>query len=383
MTDLFSPLSIRDTEIPNRIAVSPMCQYSCETDGLPTEWHRVHLGSRAVGGAGIVLTEATAVEPRGRITPHDLGIWSDEHARALEPITAFIREQGAVPGIQLAHAGHKASKRRPWEGNEPLVPGENEGEDEDANGWEVRSPSPEAYPFGGEPSIREMDHGDVQTVIEAFRSAARRSLEAGFEIAEIHAAHGYLLHEFLSPVTNRREDEYGGGFENRTRLLREVTRAVREVWPDERPVFVRISGTDWLEGRDADGDSRSEDDANSWTLESSVQVANQLSELGVDLLDVSSGGLHPEQAPPAGPNFQVPLAETIRAESEGELAVGAVGGITEPEQADALIRNERADLVLVGREFLRDPYFGLRAGDELEGESGEAAWPIQYRRAVR
>ncbi|MCU4740011.1 NADH:flavin oxidoreductase/NADH oxidase [Natronoglomus mannanivorans] len=403
MTDLFSPLSIRDTEVPNRIAVSPMCQYSCATDGLPTEWHRVHLGSRAVGGAGIVLTEATAVEPRGRITPHDLGIWSDEHARALEPITEFVREQGSVPGIQLAHAGHKASKSRPWEGNEPLVPGgsgggDDDGDDsahedqnEDANGWEVLSPSPDAYPFGGEPSIRKMDHEDVETVIEAIRAAARRSLEAGFEIVEIHAAHGYLLHEFLSPVTNRRDDEYGGSFENRTRLLREVTRAVREVWPDEQPVFVRISGTDWLESLESVADS--------WTLDSSVRLANQLSELGVDLIDVSSGGLHPEQDPPTGPNSQVPLAETIRAESacvsesgsenesefEKGLAVGAVGGITEPEQADALIRNERADLVLVGREFLRDPYFGLRAADELEveGESGETKWPIQYRRAVR
>jgi 2,4-dienoyl-CoA reductase-like NADH-dependent reductase (Old Yellow Enzyme family) len=360
MSDLLLPLTMRDVEIPNRIAVSPMCQYSCEADGLPTEWHRVHLGSRAVGGAGIVMTEATAVEPRGRITPGDLGIWSDEHAAALEPITDFVREQGSVPAIQLAHAGHKASKSRPWDGNTPIQ--------SDDGGWEVLSPSADAYPnFGGDPpAIREMDVDDIDTVIEAFRAAAERSLSAGFEIAEVHAAHGYLLHEFLSPVTNRREDDYGGSFENRTRLVREVTAAVREVWPDEKPVFVRISGTDWLDDRD------------SWDLEQSVRLADELGKLGADLIDVSSGGLHPEQDVPGGPNFQVPLAERIGTETD--VAVGAVGGITEPEQADALVRNGRADLVLVGREFLRDPYFGLRAADDLGSESNE--WPIQYRRAV-
>ncbi|WP_306057966.1 NADH:flavin oxidoreductase/NADH oxidase [Natronococcus wangiae] len=361
MTDLFAPLSMRDLEVPNRIAVSPMCQYSCEPDGLPTEWHRVHLGSRAVGGAGIVMTEATAVEPRGRITPADLGIWSDEHAAALEPITEFARKQGAVPAIQLAHAGHKASKTRPWGGNEPIQP--------DDGGWEVLSPSPDGYPpFPGErPALREMSQDDIDAVIDSFRAAAERSLAAGFEIAEVHAAHGYLLHEFLSPATNLREDEYGGSFENRTRLVREVTAAVRDVWPDDKPVFVRISGTDWL------------DDRPSWDLEQSVRLARDLDELGVDLIDVSSGGLHPEQNAPVGPNFQVPLAERIRAETD--VAVGAVGGITEPEQGDALVRNGRADVVLVGREFLRDPYFGLRAADELDEQS--TPWPIQYRRAVR
>ncbi len=359
MTALFSTLELRDLEVPNRLAVSPMCQYSCDRDGLATEWHRVHLGSRAVGGAGIVMTEATAVEPRGRISAHDLGIWSDEHAEALEPITEFVREQGGVPGIQLAHAGHKASKSRPWEGNEPIQP--------DDGGWEVRSPSPDAYPFDGDPPATcEMDRDDVETVIEAFRTAAKRSLEAGFEIAEVHAAHGYLLHEFLSPVTNRREDEYGGSFENRTRIVREVTAAVRDVWPDEKPVFVRISGTDWLPERE------------SWTLEQSVRLARDLESLGADLIDVSSGGLHPDQQVPAGPNYQVPLAEKIR--DETDLAVGTVGGITEPEQADALVRNDRADLVLVGREFLRDPYFGLRAAGDLDGD---LEWPIQYRRAVQ
>lgn len=362
MPDLFESLSLRGVEARNRIAVSPMCQYSCETDGLPTEWHRVHLGSRAVGGAGVVLTEATAVEPRGRISPHDLGIWSDDHAAALEPIVSFLREQGAVPGIQLAHAGHKASKCRPWEGNRPLTP--------DDGGWEVLSPSPEAYPpFEGDPpAMRAATADDLEGVIEAFRRAAERSLVAGFEVAEVHAAHGYLLHEFCSPVTNRREDDYGGSFENRTRLVREVVDAVRAVWPEDKPVFVRISATDWLEGRDA------------WDLEQSIRLAADLADRGVDLIDVSSGGLHPEQSVPAGPNFQVPLAEGVR--DGAGVAVGAVGGITEPEQADAIVRNGRADLVLVGREFLRDPYFGLRCADRL-AEENASRWPVQYRRAVR
>ncbi|WP_265111524.1 NADH:flavin oxidoreductase/NADH oxidase [Halosolutus halophilus] len=361
MADLFTPLSLRDREIPNRLAVSPMCQYSCDPDGLATEWHRVHLGSRAVGGAGIVMTEATAVSPRGRITPHDLGIWSDDHAAALEPIAEFIRDQGGVPGIQLAHAGHKASKTRPWEGNVPIGPDEE-------TGWEVLSPSPDAYPpFDGDrPAMRNATPDDIRGVIDSYRAAAERALAAGFEIAEVHAAHGYLLHEFLSPVTNRREDDYGGSFENRTRLVREVTAAVREVWPDEKPVFVRISGTDWL------------DDRESWTIDGSVRLADDLVDLGADLIDVSSGGLHPDQEPPVGPNFQVPLAEEIRERTD--VPVGAVGGITEPEQADALVRNDRADLVLVGREFLRDPYFGLRSSDALDGDR---KWPIQYRRAVR
>jgi len=364
MADLLSTLSLRETEIPNRIAVSPMCQYSCESDGLATDWHQVHLGSRAVGGAGIVMTEATAVEPRGRITPYDLGIWSDEHAAALEPITEFIRNQGSVPGIQLAHAGHKASKTRPWEGNVPKQP--------DEGGWEVLSPSPSAYPpFDGDrPALCKADADDIQGVIDAYRAAAERSLEAGFEIAEVHAAHGYLLHEFLSPVTNRRTDDYGGSFENRTRLLREVVTAVREVWPAEKPLFVRISGTDWLEVRE------------SWNIEQSMRLADDLARLGVDLIDVSSGGLHPEQEAPSGPNFQVPLAERVRRGTD--VAVGAVGGITEPEQADALVRNGRADVVLVGREFLRDPYFGLRAVGDLERDPDDITeqWPVQYRRAV-
>ena len=363
MTHLFSPLKLRELEIPNRIAVSPMCQYSSPTDGLAREWHRVHLGSRAVGGAGLVMAEATVVEARGRISTHDLGIWSDDHVEALEPITTFMRQQGAVPAIQLAHAGHKASKNQPWEGNEPVHP--------DDGGWEVLSPSPEAYPFEAEPhAMRKMDREDIDAVVEAFRASAERSLEAGFEVAEVHAAHGYLLHQFLSPVTNRREDEYGGSFENRTRLVREATAAVRDVWPEEKPVFVRISGSDWLPNRE------------SWDLEQSIRLSRTLADLGVDLIDVSSGGIHPDQAGPTGPNYQVPLAEGIREAVGDRIAVGAVGGITQPEQADALIRNDRADLVLVARAFLRDPYFPLRWGDGLGLEDEGPDWPVQYRRAV-
>ena len=371
MADLLSSFALRETEIRNRLAVSPMCQYSCKPDGLATEWHRVHLGSRAVGGAGIVMTEATAVDPVGRISAHDLGIWSDEHAAALEPITEFIRDQGAVPGIQLAHAGHKASKTRPWDGNVPVQPAETDSTG--ATGWEVVSPSPDAYPpFDGErPAMRKADADDIRSIIDAYRAAAERSLAAGFEIAEVHAAHGYLLHEFLSPVTNRREDDYGGSFENRTRLVREIVDAVREVWPADKPLFVRISGTDWLTDRE------------SWDIDQSVRLADELAALGVDLVDVSSGGLHPDQAAPVGPNFQVPLAERVG--TDVDVAVGAVGGVTEPEQADALVRNDRADLVLVGREFLRDPYFGLRAANDLERDPDDAAtqWPVQYRRAGR
>lgn len=360
--DLFTPISFRDVTAPNRVMVSPMCQYSCGTDGLATDWHHVHLGSRATGGAGIVMAEATAVEPRGRISPHDLGLWSDDHAAALAPVTEFIRSQGSVPAIQLAHAGRKGSKARPWEGGTPLSP--------DEDGWETVAPSDAPYPYEGEPpELREMTRDDIEATVDAFAAAAERALDAGFEIAEVHAAHGYLLHEFLSPVSNRRTDEYGGSFENRTRFVREVTDAVREVWPDDKPVFVRISATDWLPDRD------------SWTVDESVELARGLAALGVDLVDVSSGGLHPDQRlPSAGPNYQVPAAERIRAEAD--VRVGAVGGITVPEQADALIRNERADLAIVGREHLRDPYFTLHAAERL-GAGDRVEWPVQYRRAVQ
>ena len=357
---LFCPLALRETEISNRVTVSPMCQYSCEGDGLATEWHRTHLGSRAVGGAGIVMTEATAVSPEGRITPEDLGIWSDDHREALAPIAAFIREQGSVPGIQLAHAGRKASKTRPWEGSEPLSPEEG--------GWEVLAPSEEPWPYEGTPpKHRKMDQGDIEAFIEDYRRAAERALEAGFEIAEVHAAHGYLLHEFLSPVTNTREDDYGGSFENRTRLVRQVTETVRDVWPDDQPVFVRISGTDWLPERE------------SWTIEQSVELADDLYELGADLIDVSSGMLHPdEQLPEEGSIGQLPLAEQLREERESDISVGAVGGITEAEQANELIRDGNADLAIIGREHLRDPYFALHAAREL---GVELEPPVQYDRA--
>ncbi len=358
--DLFSSISFRDLEARNRVMVSPMCQYSCTEDGLATDWHRVHLGSRATGGAGIVMTEATAVEPRGRISPNDLGIWSDEHADALAPVARFIRERGAVPAIQLAHAGRKGSKTRPWEGSDPLQPSEG--------GWETVAPSAATWPYdAAPPEIREMTRDDVRTVVDAFGTAAEHSLDAGFEIAEVHAAHGYLLHEFLSPAANDREDEYGGSFENRTRIVREATETVREIWPDDKPVFVRISATDWLPERE------------SWTVEDSVRLADDLADVA-DLIDVSAGGLHPDQRiPNPGPNYQVPYAERIRQETD--LPVGAVGGITEPAQADALIRNERADLAIVGREHLRDPYFTLHAAEEL-GAEDRVEWPQQYRRAV-
>jgi 2,4-dienoyl-CoA reductase-like NADH-dependent reductase (Old Yellow Enzyme family) len=353
---LFSPLSLRETTVPNRVMVSPMCQYST-ADGVATDWHQVHLGSRAVGGAGIVMTEATAVEPRGRITPHDLGIWSQEHADALAPITEFIRSYGSVPAIQLAHAGRKASKTRPWDGSDPLQP--------DDGGWETVAPSGESYPYEDEPPAqRAMTSEDVEDVTQAFVEAAKRADDAGFEIAEVHAAHGYLLHEFLSPVTNDRDDEYGGSFENRTRLVREITAAVREVWPDEKPVFVRISATDWLPDRD------------SWDLDQSARLAPLLAEAGADLVDVSAGGIHPDQQiPDSGPGYQIPYAERVRENTDA--AVGAVGGITEAEQADQLIRNERADLAIVGREHLRDPYFALHAAQEL---GADVEPPVQYRR---
>jgi 2,4-dienoyl-CoA reductase-like NADH-dependent reductase (Old Yellow Enzyme family) len=362
-SSLFEPLTLRETTVPNRVMVSPMCQYSCDArDGLATDWHLVHLGSRASGGAGIVMSEATAVEPRGRISPEDLGLWSQEHADALAPVTEFIRGQGSVPAIQLAHAGRKASTSRPWEGSEPLSPTEG--------GWETIAPSDRPYPRDGdEVQTRKMDQDDIEAVTQSFVDAAEFALDAGFEIPEIHAAHGYLFHEFLSPVSNDRDDEYGGDFEGRTRLLREVCEDVRDVWPDDKPIFVRISATDWL------------DDRESWDVAQSARLASDLADIGVDLLDVSGGGIHPDQAVPrSGPGYQVTYAETIREAVEGEMFVGAVGGITTPEYAEALIGNERADLAIIGREHLRDPYFSLHAADALGDEEG-VEWPNQYKRA--
>ena len=360
--DLFTPLELRETELPNRVMVSPMCQYSCEDrDGMAHDWHLVHLGSRAVGGAGVVMTEATAVEARGRITPQDLGIWSDAHGEALSPIAEFIDRQGSVPAIQLAHAGRKASKTRPWEGSEPIRP--------DDGGWETIAPSPGPWPYeNGETATAEMSQTGIEGVVESFRAGAERALDAGFEIAEVHAAHGYLLHEFLSPVTNHREDDYGGDFEGRSRLVREVTGAVREVWPNDKPVFVRISATDWLPDRE------------SWTIEDSVRLADDLAAVGADLIDVSAGGNDPHpQIPHSGAGYQVPYAEQIARERDSDIAVGAVGGITSPVQADELVRNGRADLAILAREHLRDPYFSLHAARELDRPE-EVEPPTQYRR---
>jgi len=366
MPDAFSPLELRETTIRNRFAVSPMCQYSCaDRDGLATDWHRTHLGSRAVGGAGVVVAEATAVEERGRISPEDLGIWSDDHRDALEPVAEFVKAQGATPGIQLAHAGRKAGTHRPFDDESGPVP-------RDEGGWDPVAPSAVPYPYEDDArETRRLDSDGIRDVVESFRQSARRAREAGFEVVEVHAAHGYLLHEFLSPVANRRDDEYGGSFEDRTRIVREVTEAVREEWPDGKPVFVRISATDWLDDRD------------SWDVEQSVRLADDLHDLGADLVDVSSGGIHPDQDIDwVGPNYQVRFAERINAETDSDIAVGAVGGIQTAEQADALVRNGRADLAVVGRQFLRDPYFPLHAAHEL-GREDDVDVPPQYRRGFQ
>jgi 2,4-dienoyl-CoA reductase-like NADH-dependent reductase (Old Yellow Enzyme family) len=365
-TDLFTPLELRDATARNRVMVSPMCQYSCDGDGLATDWHQVHLGSRAVGGAGIVMAEATAVSPEGRITPHDLGIWSDDHADALADAAAFVRDHGALAGIQLAHAGRKASTERPADGGGPI---------HDDRGWTTVAPSAEPWPHdeaaGGPVPTERLSVADIEGVIEDFRAAAERALEAGFQVAEVHGAHGYLLHEFCSPVTNHREDDYGGGFAGRTRLVREVTRAVREVWPDDRPVFVRLSATDWLPDRE------------SWTVEDTARLAALLAEDGADLIDVSAGAIDPaQQVPDLGPHYQVPYAEQVRAslaDAGADCAVGTVGGITTPEGADEVVRNGRADLAIMAREHIRDPHFTLTAAEELDARD-RVDVPRQYRR---
>lgn len=349
---LFTPLTLRGITLRNRIAVSPMCQYS-STDGLATDWHLVHLGCRAAGGAGAVLTEAAAVLPEGRISPDDLGIWDDRHIAGLARIFQFIESQGAVPGAQLAHAGRKASTYAPAKGEGPLPAA--------AGAWQPVAPS--ALPFAdNHPVPLALDDQGLQRVIQGFAEASRRLLVAGGKIAEIHAAHGYLLHEFLSPLSNQRTDGYGGSFENRTRLLREVVVAVRRVWPDHLPLFVRISATDWVEG--------------GWNIDESVELARQLKPLGVDIMDCSSGALVPYAKIPAAPGFQVPFADRIRRETG--LSTAAVGMITDPAQADQIIRNGEADLVLLGREFLRKPYWPLHAARILKQE---VTAPVQYRRA--
>lgn len=352
MAALFTPLRLRGLEIRNRIFVSPMCQYSAQ-EGMPGDWHLVHYGARAAGGAGLVIVEATAVAPEGRISPADLGLWSDAHAEAFRRLARFIREQGAVPAVQLAHAGRKASTDLPWRSGQPLRPG--------AGGWEPVAPS--ALAFSESHSVpRPLDAAGMDAVVQQFAAAARRARAAGFEVAEIHMAHGYLLHQFLSPLTNRRTDEYGGPLENRLRLPLRVARALRAEWPGDLPVFARLSATDWVEG--------------GWDLEQSVELARRLKETGVDLIDCSSGALVPNAQAPAGPGFQVPFAAEIR--RRAGIATGAVGFITDPFQAEQIVATGQADAVLLARELLRDPYWPLRAGQRL---GAEAPWPQQYLRA--
>jgi 2,4-dienoyl-CoA reductase-like NADH-dependent reductase (Old Yellow Enzyme family) len=349
---LFSPFTIKRVQFRNRIAVSPMCQYSSE-EGFANDWHLVHLGSRAVGGAGLVIFEASAVVPEGRITPDDLGIWKDEHIPGLQRIVSFIKSQGSVAGIQLAHAGRKASHQSPWKGGKLILPVNG--------GWQTLAPS--AIPFQeGEAAPVALSEDGIRNVIDSFRQAAERALQAGFEVIEIHAAHGYLIHEFLSPLSNSRTDGYGGSFENRARLLLEIVAAVQEVWPQDLPLFVRISATDWTEG--------------GWSAEDSVALAKLLKTAGVDLIDCSTGGNVPRATIPVAPGYQVQFSEKIK--REAGIFTAAVGMITTARQAEAIIATEQADLVLLAREFLRDPYFPLHAGHEL---GAAVAWPLQYERA--
>ena len=349
---LFTPLALRDVTLRNRIAASPMCQYSA-VDGVPNDWHFVHLGGLATGGAGLVIAEATAVTPEGRISPHCTGLWNDTQLEAWARITQFLRAQGAVAGIQLGHAGRKGSTRRPWEGSGSVPNG----------GWTPVAPSAVAFSTNY-PMPLALDAAGVAGVITAFRDAARRALAAGFQLIELHGAHGYLLHEFLSPLANHRTDAYGGPFAHRTRLMLEVVAAVREVWPEHLPLLVRLSATDWVEG--------------GWSVEETVELARLLRTSGVDLIDTSSGGLSPEQQIPVGPGYQVPFARRVR--HEAGIATGAVGLITDPAQAEAIVRDGDADLVLMARELLRNPRWPLAAAKAL-GVDGP--WPRQYERARR
>lgn len=347
---LFTPLKLRSVEIKNRIWVSPMCQYS-STDGYANDWHFVHLGARAVGGAGLVMVEATGVSPEGRITPGDLGIWDDGHVAYLKKIASFIEQNGSVPAIQLAHAGRKASCSSPWDGDEPLLRG----------AWETVAPS--SVPFDDSwPAPREASLRDIDSIVNQFVKGTQRAHAAGFKVVEIHMAHGYLLHSFLSPLANKRTDEFGGSLENRVRLPLRVTAAVRETWPETLPLVVRISATDWAEG--------------GWDLPQSIELSKQLKSLGVDVIDCSTGGLVPHAKIPVGPGFQVPFAEAIR--KEAEIATSAVGYITEPLQAEEILAEGRADVVSLARELLRNPNWPLQAAAAL-GYSLD--WPVQYQRA--
>ncbi|MFC4212038.1 NADPH dehydrogenase NamA [Pedobacter lithocola] len=354
MSKLFSPLKLKDITLKNRIVISPMCQYSA-IDGFANDWHLVHLGSRAVGGAGLIIQEATAVVPEGRITHADLGIWKDEQVEKLKQIVSFIHDNGSIAGIQLAHAGRKASCDLPWQGGEQLAEGENS--------WLPVGPS--SIPFkAGQVTPHELSIKEIQDIVFAFRAAAKRALDAGYKVVEIHAAHGYLLHQFFSPLSNKRTDVYGGSFENRIRFTIDIVEAVQSVWPENLPLFVRISATDWTEG--------------GWNEEDSVQLAAVLKDKGVDLIDASSGGNVPDAKIPAGPNYQVPFADKIR--NEVGIYTGAVGVIVDAHQAEEILQNDKADLIFIARESLRDAYFPTHAaqilGDDVE-------WPNQYVRAKR
>jgi 2,4-dienoyl-CoA reductase-like NADH-dependent reductase (Old Yellow Enzyme family) len=353
MAQIFDPLTIRGITLPNRIGVSPMCEYSSQ-DGFANDWHLVHLGSRAVGGAGLVMTEATAVTPEGRISPEDLGIWSHAHIEFLARIVRFLKSQGAVPGIQLAHAGRKGSTYRPWSGYGAVAA--NDG------GWTPVAPSAVAY-SADYAAPRALSLDEIRGVVEAFRAAARRALDSGFRVIEIHGAHGYLLHEFFSPLSNFRTDQYGGSFENRTRLAREIVSAIRAEMPENLPLFIRISATDWKQG--------------GWDVDQAVELAKQLAALGVDLVDCSSAGLVQDQEVVARPGFQVPFAARIR--REAGVKTSAVGLIETKEQIAEILAKGEADLVFMAREFLRDPYWPLRAAQELKQP---IAWPVQYLRAA-
>jgi 2,4-dienoyl-CoA reductase-like NADH-dependent reductase (Old Yellow Enzyme family) len=355
MAKLFAPLKIRGIELKNRIVVSPMCEYS-SVDGFANDWHLVHLGSRAVGGAGLIITEATAVSPEGRITPDDLGLWKDEHIDKLKQIVTFIESQGSIAAVQLAHAGRKASTTSPWKGGKALPT-------DDAQAWQTVAPS--AIPFHeGEPSPLALDKAGIEKVINDFAAATKRSISVGFKVIEIHAAHGYLLHEFLSPLSNKRDDEYGGSFENRIRILIEVTEAIRKVWPEDLPLFVRISATDWTEG--------------GWTGEDSVRLAEVLKTKGVDLIDCSTGGNVPHAKINVGPGYQVPYAEAIKKQTG--ILTGSVGMITTAEQAEEIVASGKADVIIMARQLLRDPYFALHAAKALDVD---VTWPVQYERAKR
>jgi 2,4-dienoyl-CoA reductase-like NADH-dependent reductase (Old Yellow Enzyme family) len=353
MNRLFSSLKIRNVELKNRIVVSPMCQYS-SINGFPTDWHLVHLGSRAVGGAGLIFTEATAVSPEGRISPDDAGIWNDQQANAYKRITSFIKSQNAVPGIQLAHAGRKASTYSPWKGK-----GEIKIEN---GGWHTLAPSP--IPFAENfPRPKEMNEEDIKIAINQFNKAALRSIDAGFEVIELHFAHGYLVHEFCSPISNQRKDKYGGTIENRCRFAIEISKSVRQVIPDGMPLFVRISSTDWIDG--------------GWDINQSVQLAKWLKEVGIDLIDCSTGGNVKNAKIPLAPGYQIPFSDRIK--KEVGILTGGVGLITTPEQAEEIISSGKADIILMARQMLREPYFALHAAKKLNIDLKD--FPNQYLRS--